>query len=193
MPVPDLVETSGDLDFDPKRGRLDINLLSDGAGFGSFSLFSPLFQVKVAGLSPPLQKFTSFFFYLEMYLSFPPKVSRSQWRAGFASLLFDVINRVDKWTRTPHFLFYLSARGIFLCVNAFRFISVCRPLWPVSTGSAISLCHCFSLSEIGEEPRNHFLYYSGSTWPQQFVRGEGLVWWPEGGVFSKVHKCHHCS
>ena len=96
MPVPDLVETSGDLDFDPKRGRLDINLLSDGAGFGSFSLFSPLFQVKVAGLSPPLQKFTSFFFYLEMYLSFPPKVSRSQWRAGFASLLFDVINRVDK-------------------------------------------------------------------------------------------------
>ena len=75
MPVSDLVETSGDLDFDPKRGRLDINLLSDGAGFGSFSLFSPLFQVKVAGLSPPLQKFTSFFFTLKcIYLS-PPKLA----------------------------------------------------------------------------------------------------------------------
>ena len=51
-----------------------------------------------------------------MYLSFPPKVSRSQWRACFASLLFDVINRVDKWTRTPHFFVLSQCEGnIFVC------------------------------------------------------------------------------
>ena len=75
MPVPDLVETSGDLDFDPKRGRLDINLLSDGAGFWSFHCFSPSFKSKWQVFHPLYKNSPPFFFTLKcIYLS-PPKLA----------------------------------------------------------------------------------------------------------------------